>query len=180
MKVNFQEFGSAILAIVVSVLIFGTLFGIIIAGRTGILEIAGTHAEKEETDYTAYRDFEAVNIWHERTKPQVAYTASFGRFFSGEDTDFLERYYAKDMEDIIYPMDQVVLAKRYPEIMYGKVVDIRRCDDSSILEFYSKENGTICFPEIGVYQGYFQVRDRENLTSTYQIPIAVDVGRDCH
>jgi hypothetical protein len=178
MKVIFQEFGSAILAIIVAVLIFGTLFGITIAGRTGILEVAGIHAEREATDYTAYRDFEAVNVWHERTKPQVAYTASFGRFFSGEDTDFLERYYAKDMEEVIYPMDQVILAKRYPESMYGKVVDIRRVDGTSILDSYSKENGTIRFPEIGVYQVYFQVRDRENLTSTYQIPIAVDVGRD--
>ncbi|MDR0925352.1 MAG: hypothetical protein LBN31_13495 [Hungatella sp.] len=178
MKIIFQEFGSAILAIIVAVLIFGTLFGITIAGRTGILEIAGMHGEKEETDYTAYHDFEAVNIWHERTKPQVVYIASFGRFFSGEDTDFLERYYAKDMEEVIYPMDQVILAKRYPEIMFGKVVEIRRMDGSSILDSYSKENGTISFPGMGVYQVYFQVRDRENLTSIYQIPIAVDAGRD--
>lgn len=178
MKVIFREFGFAILVIIVAVLIFGTLFGITIAGRTGILEIAGIHAEKEETDYTSYGDFEAVNVWHERTKPQVAYTASFGRFFSGEDTDFLERYYAKDMEEVIYPMDQVILAKRYPKSMYGKVVDIRRVDGTSILDSYSKGNGRICFPGIGVYQVYFQVRDRENLTSIYRIPIAVDVGRD--
>ena len=178
MKVIFREFGSAILAIIVAALIFGTLFGITIAGRTGILGIAGIHAEKEETDYTVYRDFEVVNVWHERTKPQVAYTASFGRFFSGENTDFLERYDARDMEEVIYPMDQVILTKRHPEIMYGKVLDIRRWDGSSILDSCSKENGTICFPEIGVYQVYFQVRDRENLTSTYRIPIAVDVGRD--
>ncbi len=178
MKEILREFGSVLLAIVVAVLVFGILFGISIGGRTGILEIAGICLEKEEEDYTAYRDFEAVHVWHERTKPQVAYIASFGRFFTGDNTNFLERYYAKDMEAVIYPMDQVILAKRYPDILYGKVVDIRRVDGTSIMESYSIETGSICFPGIGIYQVYFKVRDKENLTSIYQIPIAVDIGRN--
>lgn len=178
MKEIFHEFGTAIIAIVTGVLLIAILFGVSVSGKTGILEIAGIAAEKAEVDYTSYSDFEAVNIWHNRTKPEVTYIAGFGRFFAGENADFLERYDAKDMENVVYPMEQVILAKLFPDIMFGKVLDIRKADGTSIMSAYSNTNGSIRFPSAGVYEVYFQIRDRENLTSIYQIPIAVDAGRD--
>lgn len=178
MKEIFHEFGTAILAIVTAVLLTTILFVISVSEKTGILEIAGIPTKKAEVDYTTYCDFEAVNIWHNRTKPEAFYIAGFGRFFASENANFLERYYAKDMENVVYPMEQVILAKLFPDIMFGKVLDIRKVDGISIMSSYSNINGSIRFPSAGVYEVYFQIRDRENLTSVYQIPIAVDVGRD--
>lgn len=178
MKEIFHEFGTAIIAILTAVLILGILFGISISGRTGILKIAGVSAEKVEIDYTSYHDFDAVTIWHNRTKPVAAYTASYGRFFALDSTSFLARYYAKDMEGTVYPMDKVILAKLFTNTMFGKVLDIRRADGTSIMSSYSTTDGSIHFPSAGVYEVYFQIRDRENLTSVWKIPIAVDERRN--
>ena len=178
MKEIFHEFGTAIIAILTAVLILGILFGISISGRTGILKIAGASAEKVEIDYTSYHDFDAVTIWHNRTKPVTAYTASYGRFFALDSTSFLARYYAKDMEGTVYPMDKVILAKLFTNTMFGKVLDIRRADGTSIMSSYSATDGSIRFPSAGVYEVYFQIRDRENLTSVWKIPIAVDERRN--
>ena len=177
MKEIFHEFGTAIIAILTAVLILGILFGISISGRTGILKIAGVSAEKVEIDYSSYHDFDAVTIWHNRTKPVAAYTASYGRFFVLDSTSFLARYYAKDMEGTVYPMDKVILAKLFTNMMFGKVLDIRRADGTSIMSSYSTTDGSIRFPSAGVYEVYFQIRDRENLTSVWKIPIAVDERR---
>ena len=92
MKVIFQEFGTAIIAIITAVLIIGILFGISVSGRYGILEIAGAATNKVEVDYTSYSDFDAVATWHNRIKPVARYTATFGRFFAIENANFLERY----------------------------------------------------------------------------------------
>lgn len=178
MKEIFHEFGTAIIAILTAVLILGILFGISISGRTGILKIAGVSAEKVEIDYTSYHDFDAVTIWHNRTKPVAAYTASYGRFFALDCTNFLARYYAKDMEGTVYPMDKVILAELFTNTMFGKVLDIRRADGTSIMSAYSTTDGSIRFPSAGVYEVYFQIRDRENLTSVWKIPIAVDERRN--
>ena len=178
MKEIFHEFGTAIIAILTAVLILGILFGISISGRTGILKIAGVSAEKVEIDYTSYHDFDAVTIWHNRTKPVAAYTASYGRFFALDSTNFLVRYYAKDMEGTVYPMDKVILAELFTNTMFGKVLDIRRADGTSIMSSYSTTDGSIRFPSAGVYEVYFQIRDRENLTSVWKIPIAVDERRN--
>ncbi len=178
MKEIFHEFGTAITAIFTAVLAIGILFGISISGKHGILEIAGAAAEKAEVDYTSYSDFDAVVIWHNRTKPETAYTAVFGRYFASEDANFLERYHARDMEGVIYPMDHVVLAKLFPDLMYGKVLDIRMADGTSVMNFYSSADGSIRFPSAGVYEVYFKIRDRENLTSVWKIPIAVDERRN--
>ena len=178
MKEIFHEFGTAIIAIVTAVLILGVLFGISVSGKTGILKIAGVSVEKEETDYASYHDFDSVITWHNRTKPVAAYTESYGRFFALSNTSFLSRYYAKDMEGTIYPMDKVIVAKLFTNIMFGKVLDIRRADGTSVMSSYSATDGSICFPSAGVYVVYFQIRDRENLTSVWKIPIAVDERRN--
>ncbi|CUX62304.1 hypothetical protein BN3590_02714 [Clostridium sp. C105KSO15] len=178
MKEIFHEFGTAIIAIVTAVLILGVLFGISVSGKTGILKIAGVSVEKEETDFTSYHDFDAVVTWHNRTKPVVAYEASFGRYFALSSTNFLARYYAKDMEGTVYPMDKVVVVKLFTNMMFGKVLDIRRTDGTSVMSSYSATDGSICFPSAGVYEVYFQIRDRENLTSVWKIPIAVDERRN--
>lgn len=178
MKEIFHEFGTAIIAIVTAVLILGVLFGISVSGKTGILQIAGASVEKEETDFTSYHDFDYVVTWHNRTKPIAAYTASYGRFFSLTSTNFLTRYYAKDMEGTIYPMDKVILAKLFTNTMFGKVLDIRKADGTSVMSAYSTTDGSIRFPSAGVYEVYFQIRDRENLTSVWKIPIAVDERRN--
>ena len=178
MKVIFQEFGTAIIAIITAVLIIGILFGISVSGRHGILEIAGAATNKAEVDYTSYSDFEAVATWHNRTKPVAGYTATFGRFFAIENANFLERYYAKDIEGSIYPMDEVIIAKLFINDMFGKILDIRKADGTSVMSAYSEANGSIRFPSAGVYEVYFQIRDRENLTSVWKIPIAVDERRN--
>ena len=178
MKEIFHEFGTAIIAILTAVLILGILFGISISGKTGILKIAGVSAEKVEIDYTSYHDFDAVATWHNRTKPVAAYTASYGRFFALDSTSFLARYYAKDMEETVYPMDKVILAKLFTNTMFGKVLDIRRANGTSVMSSYSAADGSIRFPSAGVYEVYYQIRDRENLTSVWKIPIAVDERRN--
>ena len=89
----------------------------------------------------------------------------------------LARYYAKDMEGTVYPMDKVILAKLFTNSMFGKVLDIRRADGTSVMSAYSATDGSIRFPSAGVYVVYFQIRDRENLTSVWKIPIAVDERR---
>lgn len=178
MKEIFHEFGTAIIAIVTAIMILGVLFGISVSEKTGILNIAGISVEKKEIDYTSYHDFDAVITWHKRTKPVAAYTASYGRFFALNSTSFLARYYAKDMEGTIYPMDKVILAKLFTNTMFGKVLDIRRADGTSVMSSYSASDGSIRFPSAGVYEVYFQIRDRENLTSVWKIPIAVDERRN--
>lgn len=177
MKEIFHEFGTAIIAIISGILIIGLLFGLTISGKVGILQIAGSGIQKEAIDYTSYRDFDVVITWHNRTKPVVTYTASYGRFFEDEITDFLERYYAKDMEGTVYVLDQVILEQLFTKQMFGKILDIRTEDGASILNSYNSINGTIQFPKAGVYEVYFKVRDKENLTSVWKIPIAVDEGR---
>lgn len=177
MKEIYHEFGTAIIAIISAILIIGILFGVTVSGHTGILQIVGNSTDKETIDYTSYQDFDAVITWHNRTKPVVVYTASYGRFFENEVTDFLERYYAKDMEGTIYILDQVILTQLFTNQMYGKVLDIRTEDGTSIINSYNSVNGTVQFPGAGVYVVYFQVRDKENLTSIWKIPIAVDEGR---
>lgn len=178
MKEIFHEFGTGIIAILTAVLILGVLFGISISGKTGILKIVGGSVGKEETDYTSYHDFNEVVIWHNRTKPIAGYTASYGRFFALDSTSFLTRYYAKDMEGTIYPMDKVILARLFINTMFGKILDIRRADGTSVKSSYSESDGSIRFPSAGVYEVYFQIRDRENLTSVCKIPIAVDERRN--
>ncbi|SCP98644.1 hypothetical protein [Anaerobium acetethylicum] len=177
MKIIVQEYGSAILAVMTAMLVIGILFGLSVSDRNGILEIAGISAEKEEVDYTSYSDFDAVAAWHSRTKPEAAYIPAFGRFFAGEDVGFLERYYAKDMEGVIYLMDEVILAELFTNDMSGKILDIRKADGTSVMNAYSEADGSIHFPNAGVYEVYFQIRDRENLTSVWKIPIAVDERR---
>lgn len=177
MKEIYHEFGLAIIAIISGILIIGILFGITVSGHTGIIQIAGNSTKKESIDYTSYQDFDAVITWHNRTKPVVAYTDSYGRFFENEETDFLKRYYAKDMEGCVYILDQVILTQLLTNQMYGKVLNIRKEDGTSIISSYNSNNGTIHFPEAGVYVVYFQVRDKENVTSVWKIPIVVGEGR---
>lgn len=177
MKEIFQEFGTAIIAIITSILVIGILFGVAISSKQGILEIAGVPLNKSEVDYSSYSDFDSVITWHKRTKPEAAYITSKGRFFWIENVDFLERYYAKDMEGVIYPMDDVIIKKMFPDIMFGKVLDIRKADGTSIISSYSKTDGVICFPSAGIYEVYFQIRDKENLTSIWRISIAADERR---
>ena len=54
MKEIYQEYGTAIIAIITGIALIGLIFGVQYAGKTGIFEIAGTTLQKEETDYTAY------------------------------------------------------------------------------------------------------------------------------
>jgi len=178
MKEIFHEFGTAIIAIITAVLVVGILFGISVSENLGILEIAGASTNKEMIDYTTYNDFSAVVTWHNRKKPEVAYISSFGRFFAIENANFLERYYATDMEGVIYPMDKVVIEKLLSNDIFGKILDIRKVNGMSVMSSYSEANGSICFPGAGVYEVYFQARDRENLTSVWKIPIAVDERRN--
>ena len=58
-------------------------------------------------------------IWYEREKPQVFYVTSKGRFFADENAEFLRRYYAKDMEGVVYYLDEVIIRQRYPNIMFA-------------------------------------------------------------
>lgn len=178
MKEIFHEFGTAILAIFTAVLVIGILFGISVSGKHGIFEITGIATKKEEIDYTAYHDFDAVVTWHNRTKPAAAYDTALGRFFAAEDADFLERYYAEDMEGVIYPMDKVILAQLFTNTMFGKVLDIRKADGTSVMHSYSATEGSIRFPSAGIYVVYFQIRDKENITGVWKIPIAVDERRN--
>ncbi len=46
MKEIFQEFGTAIIAIITSILVIGILFIVSISGKQGILEIAGIPLNK--------------------------------------------------------------------------------------------------------------------------------------
>ena len=177
MKEIFHEFGTAIIAIVTAVLILGVLFGISVSGKTGILEIAGVPMEKTEIDYTSYHDFDAVVTWHNRTKPIASYHDELGRFFANENIGFLERYYAEDMEGIVYPMKDVVITKLFINEMFGKILDIRRADGISVKSAYSETNGSINFSSTGIYEVYFQISDRDNLTGVWKIPIAVDERR---
>jgi len=178
MKEIFHEFGTAIIAIITAVLVIGILFGISVSGKNGILEIAGASTNKEMIDYTTYNDFDALVIWHKRSKPEVVYTATNGRFFAMENANFLNRYNAKNMEGVIYQMDKVILAKLFTDTMFGKVLDIRKADGTSVMSSYSAIDGSVHFPSAGIYEVYFQIRDRENLTSVWKIPIAVDERRD--
>ena len=178
MKEIFNEFGTSIIAIVTAVLILGVLFGTTVSGKTGILKIAGVSVVKEETNFTAYHDFDTLVNWHNRTKPVAGYSAYYGRFFALDSTSFLARYYARDMEGTIYPMDRVIVAKLFANTMYGRVIDIRRADGTSFMSSYSATDGSIRFPDAGVYEVYFQIRDRENLASVWKIPIAVDERRN--
>lgn len=178
MKIIVQEFGAATIAILTAVLLLGILFGMSVSGKSGILGIAGTAMEKGEVDYTSYNDFDAVVTWHNRAKPEAAYTAAFGRFYASENANFLVRYYARDMEGVIYLMDKVILARLFPDMMYGKILDIRKADGSSVMGYYSAPDGSVRFPGAGVYLVYFQIRDRENLTSVWKIPVAVDERRN--
>ncbi|SEW00923.1 hypothetical protein [[Clostridium] fimetarium] len=178
MKEIFHEFGTIIISIITAVLVIGILFGISVSGNHGILIIAGASTNKEMIDYTTYSDFDAVVMWHKRSKPEVAYTSTFGRFFAIENANFLNRYNAKDMEGVIYPMDKVILAKLFTDTMFGKVLDIRKVDGISVMSLYSAIDGSVHFASAGIYEVYFQIRDRENLTSVWKIPIAVDERRD--
>ncbi len=173
-----QEFGSAIIAIITAILIIGILFGITAFDKQGILKITGVAVSKEEVDYTSYRDFDALVTWQNRTKPVANYISTFGRFYANETAGFIEWYYAKDMESRIYPMNQVILTKLFKDNMFGKVLDIRKADGTSIMGTYSEMSGSIRFPTAGVYEVYFQIRDKENKTSVWKIPIAVDERRD--
>lgn len=177
MKEIFQEFGAAIIAIITSILVIGILFIVSISGKQGILEIAGIPLSKTEINYSSYSDFDSVIAWHKRTKPEAAYITSKGRFFEDESVDFLGRYYAKDMEGVVYTMDDVIIKKMFPDIMFGKVLDIRTVNGKSIIDSYSKANGYINLPSAGIYEVYFQIRDKENLTSIWKIPIAADERR---
>ena len=51
MKEIFQEYGTAIIAIITGVALIGLIFGVQYAGKSGIFEIAGIAFEKGETDY---------------------------------------------------------------------------------------------------------------------------------
>lgn len=134
--------------------------------------------EKVETDFTSYHDFDAVVTWHNRTKPVATYTPSYGRFFALSSTGFLVRYYAKDMEGTVYPMDKVIVARLFTNTMFGKVLDIKRADGTSVMSSYFAMDEASVFQVQGVYEVYFQIRDRENLTSVVKIPIAVDERRN--
>ena len=177
MKEIFQELGAAIIAIITSILVIGILCIVSISGKQGILEIAGIPLNKTKINYSSYSDFYSVITWHKRNKPEADYITAKGRFFEDESVNFLERYYAKDMEGIIYPMDDVIIKKMFPDIMFGKVLDIRTVNGKSIIGSYSKANGYINFPSAGIYEVYFQIRDKENLTSIWKIPIAADERR---
>ena len=177
MKEIFQEYGTAIIAIITGIALIGLIFGVQYAGKTGIFEIAGTTLQKEEIDYTAYRDFDAVKLWYEREKPQVFYVTSKGRFFADENAEFLKRYYAKDMEGVVYYLDEVIIRQRYPNIMFAAICDIRNSHGNSVINYYNQSNGYIYFQEPGIYEVYFRVIDRENVEETWRIPIVVDEGR---
>ena len=179
MKEIFQEYGAAIIAVITGVLLLGVIFGIRHADKTGLFSIMGLSVEKQETDYTAYRDFDAVQVWHEREKPQVYYVEEKGRYFADETCGFLERYYAKDMEGALYSMNLVMLENRYPDVMFGSISDIRDAEGNSRMSYYNAANGKIRFQEPGVYEVYFRVIDRENIEETWKIPIAVDEGPRC-
>lgn len=174
----FREFGTAIIAIITGVMILFVLFGLTVSGHHGILDVAGVTVHKNELSYTDYEDFTAVNLWSHRSKPQVGYVAEKGRFFAGEGTNLLKRYFAKDFEENVYPMDIVILSQMYSGKMYGKLIDIRKIDGTSVRSSYAENSGMISFPSAGVYDVYFKVRDRENLTMIYRIPVAVDEGRN--
>lgn len=178
MKEIFHEFGTAIIAIVTAVLIIGVTFGISVSGKTRILKLAGVSVEKEGTDFASYHDFDALVTWHNRTKPVVEYSELYGRFFALSRSDFLARYFAKDMEGTVYSMQNIILTKLLTNKMFGKILDIRRVDGASVMSSYSATDGSICFTSAGVYEVYFQIRDRENLTSVVKIPIAVDERRN--
>lgn len=177
MKELFQEFGAAVIALITAVFLFAIMFGISFFGRTGILHILGKSVEKQEVDYVSYRDFDAVAVWHDRRKPEVHYQTELGRFFSNEAVNFLERYYAKDMERIIYPMNEVILSQRFQESMFGSICDIRDKNGNSVLAGYDAYTGKMRFPVAGIYEVYFRVIDKENVEATWKIPIAVDEGR---
>lgn len=177
MKEIFQEYGAAVIAIITGMLVLAVILGIHHADRNGLFSILGLSVEKQETDYTAYSDFDAVSVWHEREKPQVYYVEEKGRYFADETTGFLERYYAKDMEGAVYSMNLVMLEERYPDVMFGSISDIRDADGNSRMPYYDAESGMIRFQEPGVYEVYFRVIDRENIEETWRIPIAVDEGR---
>ena len=137
MKEIFQEYGAAIIAVITGVLLLGVIFGIRHADKTGLFSIMGLSVEKQETDYTAYRDFDAVQVWHEREKPQVYYVEEKGRYFADETCGFLERYYAKDMEGALYSMNLVMLENRYPDVMFGSISDIRDAEGNSRMSYYN-------------------------------------------
>lgn len=178
MKVIFQEFGTAAVSIITAMLLLAIIFGISFSGHHGILEIAGEEARKESITYSTYQDFDSVVTWSQRAAPVVYYRAESGRFFAEENANFLVRYLVKDHEGSIYPMNQVIITGQFLNLMYGKIVDVRKVNGSSVMNGYSGSSGYITFLSPGVYEVYFQVRDKENQTSIWRIPIAVDEGRN--
>lgn len=105
------------------------------------------------------------------------YVTSKGRFFADESAEFLKRYYAKDMEGVVYYLDDVIIRQRYPNIMFADICDIRNGHGVSVMNYYNQTNGYIYFQEPGIYEVYFRVIDRENVEETWRIPIVVDEGR---
>ena len=178
MKVIFQEFGTATVSIITAMLLLAIVFGISFSGHHGILEIVGVVTQKESITYSSYEDFDSVVTWSQRAAPVVYYRAESGRFFAEENANFLIRYLVKDHEGSIFPMNQVILNGQFSNRMVGKIVDVRKVNGSSIMRGYFGSSGYINFPSPGVYEVYFQVRDKENVTSIWRIPIAVDEGRN--
>ena len=73
------------------------------------------------------------------------YVTSKGRFFADENAEFLKRYYAKDMEGVVYYLDEVIIRQRYPNIMFAVICDIRNNHGNSVMNYYNQSNGYIYF-----------------------------------
>ena len=174
MRTIMEQYGGTILAMISGILVIGILFGIARNDQEGILGVVGVATEKQEEVYTEYEDYDAVITWHKRELPSVSYEEMKGRYFAEQSTSFLSRYYVKDMEEQVYPLDKVILEELYPEVMFGKILDIRNSDGESVMGGYAEHDGSMTFTQAGIYEVYFTVRDRENVTSTWKIPIVVD------
>jgi len=178
MKEIFNQYGSAIIAILVGIGIIAMIFGISYGGKTGVLKIAGIGAAVESDDYSAYTDFETVRAVHERSKPEAAYISAVGRLFVHTDTDLLSCFTISDFGGNIYSLRETVLTNIDSGIMFCKILDIRDNDGNSYLPLYNSVNGYIRFEEAGIYYVCFKTRDMQNVTGIWKIPIAVDEGRE--
>lgn len=174
MSTIIEQFGGVILAMIAGILVIGILFGIARNDQEGILGVLGEATEKQEEVYADYEDYDAVITWHEREVPSVSYEETKGRYFAEQSTPFLSRYYVKDMEEQIYSLDKVIIEELYQDVMFGQILDIRNSDGESVMAGYSEIDGSMTFAQAGIYEVYFTVRDRENVTSTWKIPIVVD------
>ena len=174
MKTVFNQYGVALITVLVGIGVMAAAFGTGFSEKNGIIQTAGAKARADSVDFSYYRDFEAVKAVHERTKPKAFYSSAAGRLFVDTDTDLLSAFGITDFEGSFYSLRETVLTDGNFGIMFCRMLDIRDEEGNSCLSLYNAQDGHITFPKAGIYYVCFRTRDRENVAGIWKIPIAVD------